>query len=61
MKLGFSLNYQGAQVQLPLDLILEAERLGYDSIWKGESYGTDTVTPLAFVAARTSRIKLGMG
>ncbi|HEX2173530.1 MAG TPA: LLM class F420-dependent oxidoreductase, partial [Dehalococcoidia bacterium] len=38
-----------------------AERLGYDSIWKGESYGTDTVTPLAFVAARTSRLKLGMG
>jgi F420-dependent oxidoreductase-like protein len=39
--------------------ILEAERLGVDSVWAGEAWGTDAVTPLAYLAAKTSRIKLG--
>jgi F420-dependent oxidoreductase-like protein len=39
----------------------EAERLGVDSIWCPEAWGTDAVTPLAFVAARTSRLRLGSG
>jgi len=40
-------------------LILEAERLGFHSVWATEAYGSDAVTPLAFVAARTQRICLG--
>jgi alkanesulfonate monooxygenase SsuD/methylene tetrahydromethanopterin reductase-like flavin-dependent oxidoreductase (luciferase family) len=44
-----------------MDLVLEAERLGYASVWAGESYGTDAVTPIAWVLARTSRIKAGTG
>jgi F420-dependent oxidoreductase-like protein len=44
-----------------IDLILEAERLGYESVWTGEAWGSDVVSFLAFVGARTSRIKLGAG
>jgi F420-dependent oxidoreductase-like protein len=42
-------------------LIQAAERLGYDSVWTAEAYGSDAVTPLAFIAARTERIRLGTG
>src|SRR6266849_2761822 len=41
--------------------VVEAERLGVDCVWSQESWGHDAVTPLAFVAARTSRIQLGTG
>ena len=37
----------------------EAERLGYDSVWTAEAYGSDAVTILAWLAAQTERIKLG--
>ncbi|MGH2586168.1 MAG: LLM class F420-dependent oxidoreductase [Dehalococcoidia bacterium] len=59
MKLGYNLGYSGAQMRLPVDLVLELERLGYDSVWTAESYGSDAVTPLAYLAAKTERIKLG--
>src|SRR2546427_596476 len=39
----------------------EAERLGVDFVWSHESWGLDAATPLAFMAARTSRIRLGSG
>jgi len=61
MKLGINIGYSGAQMHLPLDLVLEVERLGYDSVWAAEAYGSDAVTPLAYLAAKTSRIKLGTG
>jgi F420-dependent oxidoreductase-like protein len=38
---------------------VEAERLGYDSVWVGEAYGADAATPLGWLAARTERIRLG--
>jgi F420-dependent oxidoreductase-like protein len=44
-----------------VDLILEAERLGFDSVWTGEAWGSDVVSFLAFIGARTSTIKLGAG
>jgi F420-dependent oxidoreductase-like protein len=59
MKLGLLSAIAGAQVRLNMDLILEAERLGFDSVWTGEAYGSDAVTPLAWIGARTSKIKLG--
>ena len=43
------------------DYIVEAERLGVDFAWSHESWGLDAATPLAFMAARTSRIRLGSG
>ena len=57
MKLA--LTFRVAETGLDLDLIREAERLGYDSAWCGEAYGTDAVTPVAWVLAQTSRIKAG--
>src|SRR4051794_15899567 len=45
--------------QEQLDLVLEAEKLGYDSVWTAEAYGSDAATILAWLAQATSRIKLG--
>jgi F420-dependent oxidoreductase-like protein len=61
MKLGLTLPVGGAHPRLDMDLILEAESLGYDSVWTGEAYGTDAVTPAAWVLARTTKIKAGTG
>jgi F420-dependent oxidoreductase-like protein len=41
--------------------VQRAEELGYDSVWTAEAYGSDAVTPLAYLAAVTKRIKLGTG
>ena len=59
MRLGMLLRYHGDH--LALDEVLEAERLGYSSVWSGEAYGTDAVTPTAWILARTTRIKAGVG
>jgi F420-dependent oxidoreductase-like protein len=59
MKLGLMLGYSGRRLDLPVDLVQEAESLGYDSVWMAESWGNDACTPLAYLAAVTSRIKLG--
>ncbi len=59
LRLGFTVGYSGAKVTLPLELIQEAERLGFDSVWTAEAYGSDAATPLAYIAALTERIRLG--
>ncbi len=61
MRLGLVTGYSGPKMQHTLDVILEAERLGFDSVWTGEAWGSDVISFLAFVGARTSRIKLGAG
>jgi F420-dependent oxidoreductase-like protein len=61
MRLGLSAGYPGAQPSIDLDLILEAEKLGFDSVWTTEAYGSDAVVPLAWIGARTSKIRLGTG
>ena len=61
MRLGVNLGYWGAKPTDTTALIQEAERLGYDSIWAAEAYGSDAITPLAWAGALTSRIKLGTG
>lgn len=61
MRLALTLSYSGARMALDMDKILEAERLGYDSVWSAESYGSDAVTPAAWIAARTERIHVGTG
>ncbi|HET7340263.1 MAG TPA: LLM class F420-dependent oxidoreductase [Methylomirabilota bacterium] len=61
MRLALNLNYSGAGVSLDMGKILEAERLGYDSVWTAEAYGSDAVTPAAWIAARTERIRVGTG
>ena len=59
MKLGLVFGYSGAKVQIPMDLILEAEKIGYESVWSAEAWGSDAVTPIAWILAQTSRIKAG--
>lgn len=60
MKLGIMWGYWGAAP--PADLVpltVEAERLGYDSVWTAESWGSDAFSPLAYLAAHTERMRLG--
>ena len=59
MQLGITMRINGATPQLSMDEVLEAERLGYESVWSGEAWGTDAVSPVAWVLARTTRIKAG--
>jgi F420-dependent oxidoreductase-like protein len=61
MKLGINIGYSGSTIQIPIEHIQEAERMGYDSVWSAEAYGSDAITPLAYIAAHTSKIKLGTG
>jgi F420-dependent oxidoreductase-like protein len=61
MRLGLALGYSGARVQLDVQGVQEAERLGYHSVWTAESYGSDAVVPLAWLGAVTYRIHLGTG
>jgi F420-dependent oxidoreductase-like protein len=61
VKLGLHIGYWGLGLTAPqqLELVLEAERLGYDSVWTAEAYGSDAATILAWLAQATSTIKLG--
>jgi F420-dependent oxidoreductase-like protein len=61
MKLGINVGYWGMGIgpKDQLQVVQEAERLGYDSVWAAEAYGSDAATVLAFLAAGTSTIKLG--
>ncbi|MFJ2746060.1 LLM class F420-dependent oxidoreductase [Streptomyces sp. NPDC087440] len=60
MRLGLALGYWGRGPDPGhLALVQEAERLGYDSVWTSEAWGSDAFTPLTWYAAHTSRIRLG--
>ncbi|MCH7644037.1 MAG: LLM class F420-dependent oxidoreductase [Myxococcales bacterium] len=59
MRLGLLVGQFGPDIRIDYDLILEAERLGYSSVWTSEAYGCDAVVPLAVIAAKTTRIGLG--
>ncbi|MCR9186589.1 MAG: LLM class F420-dependent oxidoreductase [Halieaceae bacterium] len=59
MKLGILLGYSGKQINIPIDLIRQAESMGYDSVWTAEAYGNDAVTAAAWVLAQTDKIRVG--
>jgi F420-dependent oxidoreductase-like protein len=59
MRLGLNIGYSGAAIGNVLPLVEQAERVGFDSVWAAEAYGSDAVTVLAYLAARTMRVKLG--
>ena len=61
MKLGLALGYSGATLRLPVERVQLAERLGFDSVWTAEAYESDAITPLAYLAAVTKRIRRGTG
>ncbi len=44
-----------------VEYVVEAEKLGVDTVWTAEAWGQDAISPLAFLAARTERIRLGTG
>ena len=59
MKLSTTIKFLPGHAGIDMEHVLEAERLGFDAVWAGEAYGTDAVSPVAWVLARTSRIKAG--
>jgi F420-dependent oxidoreductase-like protein len=59
MRLGLMVGYSGAQISLDMNLIHEAERLGFSSVWSAEAWGSDAVSPLAWIGAQTKTLKLG--
>ncbi len=61
MKLALSIGYSGARMALPVARVQRAEELGYHSVWTAEAYGSDALSPLAYLAAVTHKIKLGAG
>src|ERR671925_1945037 len=61
MKLGVHVGYWGLGLtsEEQLALVQEAERLGYDSVWSAEAYGSDAATILGWLAGQTERIRIG--
>ncbi|HEY5873903.1 MAG TPA: LLM class flavin-dependent oxidoreductase, partial [Ilumatobacteraceae bacterium] len=60
MKLGLTTGYWGSGPPAgALEAVKEADRLGFDSVWTAEAYGSDALTPLAWWGSQTERIKLG--
>ena len=59
MRLCLKIGYAGNAMTLPLELIRQAEALGFHSIWTSEAYGSDAVSPAAWILASTTRIKVG--
>jgi alkanesulfonate monooxygenase SsuD/methylene tetrahydromethanopterin reductase-like flavin-dependent oxidoreductase (luciferase family) len=58
MKLGLSIGYSGAHLDLPVARVQLAEPLGYDSVWTAEAFGSDALTPMQ-LAARTQAARTG--
>jgi F420-dependent oxidoreductase-like protein len=61
MQLGITVDMSGPHPKLDMDRVLEAERLGFTQVWTGEAYSTDAVSPIAWILARTTKIKAGTG
>jgi F420-dependent oxidoreductase-like protein len=59
MRLGLMLGYAAGRMQLPVEMVQAADRLGVYAVWTAEAYGSDAVTPLAWLGAFTEKIKLG--
>ncbi len=61
MKLGLFLSYWSGDTRTDIGLVREAERLGFDSVWAAEAWGSDAVSVLAWIAAQTEKIKIASG
>ena len=59
MKLSTTIKFAPGHAGIDMYLVWEAERLGFDAVWAGEAYGSDAVSPVTWVLARTSHIKAG--
>ena len=61
MKLGLTVGYSGPQVTDNIPQAKLADELGFHSIWTAEAYGSDAITPLAWMGSHTQNVKLGTG
>jgi F420-dependent oxidoreductase-like protein len=61
MRLGLNIGYWGLLPVDPLELAKRADKLGFHSVWAAEAYGSDVLTPLAWIAAQTENINVGTG
>jgi len=61
MKLGMQIGYSGAGVSDTVDAAKLADELGFHSIWTAEAYGSDAISPLVWMGAHTSNVKLATG
>lgn len=59
MKIGMTLGYGGQEMSVPMDLVLEAEKLGFDAVWVAEAYAADAVSLASWILAKTTTIKVG--
>ncbi len=59
MRLGIMLGYANRRIELPMELVQEADRLGVYAVWTAEAYGSDAISPLAWIGAQTQTLKLG--
>jgi len=59
MRLGLNIGYSGPRLSVDMERVHHAELLGFDSVWTAEAYGSDAITPLTWIAAQTTKIKLG--
>ena len=61
LKLGLVMGIGTNTYSVDMDCVQEAENLGFDSVWTSEAWGSDAVTPAAWILAQTSKIKVGTG
>lgn len=61
VKLALAIGYSGGHMALPVARVQRAEALGYHSVWSADAYGSDALSPHAYLAGVTQRIKLGSG
>lgn len=59
MRLGLNIGYSTSHLGVDLPLIQHADRLGFHSVWSAEAYGSDAVSTIAWIAAQTTRIRVG--
>ncbi len=59
MRLGLLLGYAGKKIELPMDIVKQADELGFDSVWVAEAYGSDAVSVSSWILAQTKNIKVG--
>ena len=59
MRFGLNAGYSGSRMSINMELVKEADKLGFHSVWAAEAYGSDAVTPVAWIAGQTQKIHVG--
>ncbi len=59
MRFGLNAGYSGSRMSINMEMVKEADKLGFHSVWAAEAYGSDAVTPVAWIAGQTQKINVG--